>query len=499
MIETSRYLINQLLGTDNRGNGLDDRMLGHLQQFLKHDFLEYNSRPYQEYHMFALQNLYDFACDPRFVPSGPRQQSCARVKLSARMVLDYVSAKFAVSSNGLRRYAPFRRRKEHLTSELFSLNSDPQTYRFMMLAGITQPAPLDKPFSYASLGQDLLGRDDMQAAAVTSYRVPDLVWDLLVDKPHNSFYQIFRPGEGREGIRALAAAERYWSTSEFLISAGGMWTPGPYSDQCHLVCGDEYAKYVDVGQQLPTTLMPTRAGTSAAGFIQVHSVMQKVNLDGTRGSISLDGRGDTHNVCVAPGFACGQLLEIPGNYLLPGCFTTSGPWIFIDASGVCTPRLSLGFYIAAYNGASSEEIQKAEHGDRQALMSLHYPGFFEALSSKSMDFGSFRNKVLTQNGSRRYSGDGTNEYATATGKNIQFRVSGNLLGPPGDSIISIDGQAVEDVLAAGDILNSCDRPPCERGHGSDGYIRIDNPFLGKRLVLDMRDAQNPQRYEVNLP
>jgi hypothetical protein len=71
MIETARYLTNQLLYQlthdiryDNRrnGNGLDPPatvvwLLNALQGILQHDFIEYNARPYQDKIMEALLNL----------------------------------------------------------------------------------------------------------------------------------------------------------------------------------------------------------------------------------------------------------------------------------------------------------------------------------------------------------------------------------------------------------------------------------------------------------
>jgi len=46
---------------DNDGTGYTQWMLQYLKGFLQNDFLEYNSRPYQTFSTWALQNLYDFA------------------------------------------------------------------------------------------------------------------------------------------------------------------------------------------------------------------------------------------------------------------------------------------------------------------------------------------------------------------------------------------------------------------------------------------------------
>jgi hypothetical protein len=61
-----------------------------LRNYLRDDFAEYNAKPYQSETRYALLNLCSYAYD-------------AEVRLGARMVLDYISAHIAVSSNDLRR------------------------------------------------------------------------------------------------------------------------------------------------------------------------------------------------------------------------------------------------------------------------------------------------------------------------------------------------------------------------------------------------------------
>lgn len=114
MIATARYLTNQLLYQrfrhpiyDNRRNGDSedsrpncmDNLLDLMRAILVDDFGEYNSKPYQAETRRALTNLCSFAYDHE-------------VRLAARMVLDYISARYAVSSNDLRRLIPFRRKQD---------------------------------------------------------------------------------------------------------------------------------------------------------------------------------------------------------------------------------------------------------------------------------------------------------------------------------------------------------------------------------------------------
>src|SRR5262249_6450006 len=144
MTETARYVTNPLrlkqaeqdfppgsnelqdaiAKFDNSVNGLEDWMLQHLQGFLMNDFHEYNARPYERYTVKALQNLANYAG--------------SRVAVAASMVLDYEAARFAVSTDGLRRAAAFRRRAENKDkSELLGRHSDEDTWRFAVVAGDT--------------------------------------------------------------------------------------------------------------------------------------------------------------------------------------------------------------------------------------------------------------------------------------------------------------------------------------------------------------------------
>lgn len=77
MIESTRYLVNQLpferTGDEaykNRTNGLTDWLLSHLQTFAKHDFLEFNSRPYSRLTMHAIMNFYEFDRDRALAAVG---------------------------------------------------------------------------------------------------------------------------------------------------------------------------------------------------------------------------------------------------------------------------------------------------------------------------------------------------------------------------------------------------------------------------------------------
>ena len=523
--QTSRYLANQLLGIDNEKNGFNAWMLLRLQVLLKNDFTEYDARPYQQYSMMALQNLYDFAHDPH-------------VKLAAQMVLDYESAKFAVSSSGLRRVVPFRRRSDHLGDTQLSLcsgdpctglmngNSDPQTFRFMMLSGMTSPPELITHY------EGIDGQDDMLTAAVTSYSIPPLVLDMILNKDHYTYFQRIRGSESPVPQPRPAGIELYSGAAPFLISAGGYWQVSAHSDQI----GDELNCYADVGWPLATTLMANSEkveygvydALDYTNFIRidgdrtVDTVRSKLEavaggtalssavgdailgpLGGVAGAIvggilsDVEGKHieckvpERHrkNTCVAPGFACGMNPIVPVSFPERLCRSdvmdpSGGRWTFIDASenSECPRKASPGFCAAVFNAGGSS-------------------GFFEAAPSQKGSCGTFQESVK-RNFSQKYQPNGPNDYVTAMGHRIRF------VPNPSDNkyvwgIQSIDGKPSDTnigdwPLAVGDVINSCDHDPCPLGAGRDGYVTIDNPVMNKRLILDLRNLKNPQRTEVAL-
>jgi hypothetical protein len=401
LIESARYLTNQLLFArspgaadfDNSRNGMDEWMLRHLQHFLQTDFIEYNARPYQDYTMAALINLATFASD--------QSPSSRRVKLAARMVLDYLSAKVAVSSNEVRRSVPYRRRVSHNAPGLMEGASDPQTPFFMMYTGLTQraPAPIVTPnFGY-----------EWQWAGLGDYRLPDLILDLFVTPSHRSFTQAFHH----------AADEIYASSPAYLLSAGGHYATFAY--RAAGIAGS----HEDIGLALPTTLMPT------GQFISRNDLLR------FEGDAADDQRS---NMCVAVDFACGLNPVIPPSYTegrAPGCVRSQGPWTFFNQSGGCVPAGTIGHYIAFF---SRDGFGMLEAFD----LSTHAP----------LSFDDFVAGVLDRVAATSHNGGAANTYMTTSGHRIDFSAS--------LQIVAVDGHstgAPGSTLAWGTVLNS------EEDHG----------------------------------
>jgi hypothetical protein len=391
MMEAARYLTNQLLYSaggnplyDNEANGMNQYMLSRLQSFLKSDFIEYNSKPYQTYTDNALQNLFDFAED-----------IC--VKKAAQLVLDYISAKYAVSSNSLRRNAPYRRRVSHYSPWLLDHYADAQNARFTLLSGMfqiqqeavepdeTQPGnnkdgdDLQRAPNALSHGYS----EDINMLAVSSYRAPDVILDLLMNPAHRNFFQRIH----HDGV------EIYSSRPDYLITAGGYWMGSPYT-----VLGA--SKPDDDGPAVQTTLMPTGHLVNVNKMIRIDGI----NVDAT------DTR-ERINTCVAPDFACGINPVIPVEFMKPGCFfmqpaRPAGFWNFVDFSSPRCNNGPFGFYaavfIAPYSGSDSF-------------------GFFEAHPrGPNLSFLAFLEGVLHRNGTKPFSASSVNTYVMTSGATVKF-------------------------------------------------------------------------------
>ena len=450
-IESSRYLTNQLLLArtgnprfDNAANGMNDWMLRELQSILQYDFVEYGARPYQAYAIPSIENLYDFAADPR-------------VRTAAQMVLDYHAAKFAVSSSMGRRAGPFRRRDEFQWHKgLLDDHVDFSTYRFALYAGITARLDaFDPPFHANAYGNDIA------LTAVSGYRPPDVVLDLAMHKDRAPYYQRFYGGKraGSDPLypNVVGGPELYASSPSFLLSAGGFWVEPVYGGS-------------DEGVSIETTLMPTARGVDRSEFLRI---------DGA----SLPHVREIMNTCVAPGFACGLNVEIPASFRR----IQSGNFTFVD--GYAT-----GFYAAVYseNCGSDGTCYTAASGGSGTEGNF---GFFEVAEARpGQTLAEFRDAVLSRNASSGFGAERVNEYVTTDGRHIRFTPNAPYADGSGNKyhwgIVSIDATAFNtDIshwpLAQGDVINS---------DGHSGAMSIRNPaFPGATCWLDLSTYGSPFR------
>ena len=185
-----------------------------LQGFLRNDFSEYNSKNYQRETRNALLNLSSYAYDHE-------------VRLAARMVLDYISARFAVTSNDLRRLLPFRRINEPDKSKHneqgfmevslidWASGADTMAGVFAVLAGNLRvyekrPGSLDWTLPDS-------GEDQLQEIA-HDYRLPPSIHNLLVNDFDRRYFQRLHRyiGDSRNDNTEIVAG-----SPSYLITAGG--------------------------------------------------------------------------------------------------------------------------------------------------------------------------------------------------------------------------------------------------------------------------------------
>jgi len=475
MIESSRYLTNDLLflrtrdpkfdnskntvmvspqtiegeqippGVDTGPNALPfpvtmrDYWLRRLHHILQSDFIEYNARPYQDYTMHSIQNLYSFARDPQ-------------VKAAAGMVLNYVYAKLAASSNDNRRSVPFRRRAEANNPNLLGWQSDAQAGRMLILAGDLSILAQTGLSSSRTGQRGVMSPwyDQDQWTIQSAYTIPDPILDVILNSHHRLYYQ---------GLHHYAD-EVYAASPSFLISAGGH-----YATYAYTVAG--IGDHNDIGLALPTTVMPTGLYLSRNELMRFEG-----DSDDTKRS----------NMCVAPGFACGITPRLPDglNPHLPakftlrdGCVVEKGPWTFINFTPACRKNDSVpyGFYAALF--------QQNEGG-----VTMGFVEVFDTRVNALVTFEEFwqgERGVLARTQGRTFHNK-SSVYVTTTGQEITFETV------PDSLIVKIaNGPApVQSTtnMAMGTILQS---------DGSAGLITITNPFTGWQLTMDDRDPFNPMQ------
>ena len=344
---------------DNRRNGGDGRpscfdlVLSLLRNILRGDFSEYNAKHYQEETRRALLNLCSYAYDHE-------------VRLAARMVLDYVAARYAVTSNDLRRMVPFRRRNEgenvsllgHWSDDAcprgevtpspyegvmdvglldWQLGSDPLVRFFALQAGNTRAFERPNlkrkpPFADEGCNNDVVrpgpwavadGGHELVIEALSDYRLPPSIHDLFVNDAHRRFFQrlqrFYFPEEAG-GDRNCNHYEINASSPSYLITAGSK--PCGYAIFPGL---SQFFKpstqFQQIGVAVPTSFIPTGSAAGVAtpnarDVVQLSSFSDEAkgtyrpNEDLPWPPVAIT-RNAVANYCVAPDFACGHRLYLP--------------------------------------------------------------------------------------------------------------------------------------------------------------------------------------------
>ena len=249
-----------------------------LRNYLRDDFAEYNAKPYQEETRHALLNLCSYAYD-------------TEVRLGSRVVLDYISAHIAISSNDLRRMVPFRRRNDMENKHTKQIEHEPgfmdinllqdshgahlMAAHFALLTGNTRAYQRsdgegDRPWNWAitpNFGQELT------LEALSRYRLPPSVHDLFINDLHRRFFQrihrhpLEEPGQQRN----CENMEIYSGSPSYLVTAGGK--PANYVIPGLLGFGVDDS---NIGVAMPTSFMPT--GLSAANIWSLQELAKSAGV-----------------------------------------------------------------------------------------------------------------------------------------------------------------------------------------------------------------------------
>jgi Jacalin-like lectin domain len=475
MIQVAQYLTNQLFAElpehenndvyDNEKNGNNVWMLDYLATFMRDLFYEYNSRPYQGYSLLAMQLLHSCAQD-------------SRVSLAAEMILDLVSGWSGLQSNKLRRFQPFRRQPDYIVPPdigrrkgWFSWSGDAEAERLALLVG--NYGHLEQLNYQLPPGDGL--RHFILSAATNSYRMHDVLLDLAIRQDATS---------PRFFMASHDAVEIYASSGSALITAGGIFQEGvPFglAEQNALVM-QLVGKVIngvsdaEAGWAQPTTVIPTNESSA--------NILDMIRFDGHQ-DLKL-----RENLCVAPGFACGLSPQL-GNVLGPveaNCRDDDEiqyrHWRFFDFTKPECP-LPYDFHMALH-----------EHPcDTPSCTEAAATGTFgllELADTSTMSFDDFKQAVLTNNPQPFSSSQGANTYTTVLGHVVEFEVF-PALGQ--SSLIALNGEVLgrdfrQWPRARGDAIQST----------TPGRFTLDSsPTLGKRLILDMSNSQQPQRFSVDFP
>lgn len=470
MIEAARYITNEILALDalrrgqpldpaydNQQNGQEKLILKQLRRLLIEDFYEFNSRPYQGLAVDAIRNLYEV---------GNREGSKAdRVSRAAEVVLDYLSGRFSLSSNGLRRVANFRRQPHRAAfGTMFQMLGDRETTRMELLMGTSVPLAKQRfgrahPFDNGTFVFHGTGR---------IYRVPQIIADYFERGIRNDFPQDVLQRFRSRGGRDDGGMEIHFSTPSFMLSAGGVYVPGQLG-----ILGEIFGE--EQSSPLPTTLLISKAGRGWQEMLRFTGIPD-------------DGIEDRFNTCVGPSFACGIDPVVPSN-IPAACMVRNGKWTFFnfDSSAPDCGR-KYGVHVALWQEPCEEDdcsLGGSNWGLMEAKEVMTSNLGANTLALEKAAFEQFQSEVLGNNAGNEPDWDqasATNKYRTTKGTDIVFQSATNAQEW---SVTWINGNAtpkpVDWPIAQGDVMN---------GQTDRACVEFDNAFQNRRLILDLRDTSD---------
>lgn len=489
MIESTRYLVNQLQlertgdqKYNNVTNGLRDWLLGFMQTISKHDFLEFNSRPYQRLSIHALLNLHEFGDE--------------KIKTAAQIILDYTMVKFAVSSSRQRRIAPFRRiqhrinHPDNANNDLLGGWVDQLTGFFSVYVGSTDLDGKPTTWFFDSLTFNAL------IAGLAAYRPPTAAYILAMTQyppAQHRFYHGIRPQLHESPDVPDGGVEIYFKSPSFVVTAGGMFLNSGYGY-------DNIDFFVQAWEQTSreqaTTLLPTRADVTFKDLIRFDPYPDPFNdpyADEPEDPDTI--RGEAVNTGVHKGFACGANLCVPDMWLALSGTAWEGNWLFLNLNRDIPESNPLGFYVALYRTpVATPELLDPVPDNLGFLYAMEAD---TKVNGVPLGFEEFKNLTLERNGNLPQILDygGIHNFHSADNHRFTF-----WLMQAGEKyrarVIPTDEEnAVVDFTS----LPLVDGPYL-RSRGHDGFIEIryPDPECNTPLVLDFSNPLNPIRLDNDL-
>jgi hypothetical protein len=511
MIETSRYLNNDIIIADLRRDGEDPSLfeedqseikaylMEKFQSVLKGDFEEYNSRPYSRLSLFSVLNIAQFADDKK-------------LSLAARMVFDYMTAKAAIGSSLGRRLVPYRRHMEELQNRIpvslydNTLAGDHYIPLLLFYNGQTQQLWRNTVLT------NEFGHMIYHASAMISPDPPilnNIVMEASIENSRRYEQRIKHAG-----------VEIYSGGHGWLVTAGGIQTgPANFSiAPIALPLGLQTFKNDDRGAAWPTTLMFSSAVNESlmSDFIRIEGIKithkESVLDDGDM--ITFDG-----NLCVGPGFACGFNLELPARFSpqgrLPACADPRGQWTFFDTDKCYRewerpPRSFVAVFQQTCPDPTLVANQQCRNFGLFEVISFSDPAlsdipddskfdkFIERVLQNNSGIGASRGSVLSPTDVEAHGTyTAVKEKSRGVPHKIEFDAtlsedasSRNLLAPSLSRIVSIDGNEVPSpssgTLAEGNFINAD-----SRGRVVIGWTTDTGGGVSQRLILDLTDTDKP--------
>lgn len=440
MIESSRFLTNadmintlKLEGYEHVDemtadqNTVREWLLKKLQDIVKNDFREFNARPYTRYSLGAILNLADFGAIAKD----------EQVATAAQIVLDLSEAKFAAFANRGRRVVPYRRRSEYdgynsepeETSNLYHTvkGADDEVARSFLLTNQTQLFADQRPpwEAYQSMAD----------VSTSSYSPPAPVMSTAVERRYLT--QMVR----HTGVEVV------YQSPAFTVTAGGI--PTEPTATMFGIADDN-----DFGVAMPTTIMPTIAGTKMKDLFRFEGFGI--------------GRWRKGNLCVAQGFACGIAPKMSDAF--SDCenseATATGTLRFVS-SQKCRSHVTHrpAFFLAALvvNCTGSFCDARRQWGVMDIVEAPEDP--------TGSAYETFKGQRRAAVNAIHPDARGSATYASAAGRSLDFTV--------GDEMSSIT--AVPAWSTTGDVVES----------DGQGHATIKGP--GGAIVIDFTDWRNPQR------